>query len=232
MAISSVRLGTNHELVMLVSASTLCFGLTVVRVFLSDSNMYLFLNWNLFLAVIPYAASRMVFKLKKNSGRRLLIVLLFTVWLVFFPNAPYIITDIIHLRYSDRSFLWYDILLVFMFAWLGLIYGIISLLNIERAYEIEKKYKRTHLLFAPLFLFLASYGIYLGRFLRWNSWDIIRNPLLLLTDIFNTIIHPRQYIEAWAITGFLSILLTIIYFTSKYLIHQPYAYFKTIKQLD
>jgi uncharacterized membrane protein len=159
----------------------------------------------------------MIFKQKKKPGRRLLIFVLFAIWLAFFPNAPYIITDIVHLRYSDKAFLWYDILLVFLFAWLGLMYGILSLMNIERAYLADTKYKNIHLLIAPVFLFLASYGIYLGRFLRWNSWDIVSNPLQLLSDVINTVVHPFQFIDAWAITGLFAILLTIIYYTFKYL---------------
>lgn len=220
----------NKEFRILIAASMVCFCLTVLRVFLTKSTMYIFLNWNLFLAIIPYFISRIILEQKKNSGNRLLILLGFFLWLAFFPNAPYIITDLIHLRYSERAFLWYDILMVFLFAWLGLIFGIISLMNIEKTFISGKKSSKIHLLVSSAILLLCAYGIYLGRFLRWNSWDIISNPFGLMKDIFNTVIHPVQFYEAWLITGFIGILLISIYFTLKYLIKHSNEFLNSFTQ--
>ncbi len=178
--------------------------------------MFLFLNWNLFLAFVPYLISCILLKQKyKKRGTPYLFLIGLGTWLIFFPNAPYIITDICHIRHSERTFLWFDIFMVFMFAWVGLIYGILSMINIEKALRARLKSKKLHVFLSIAFLILGSYGIYLGRFQRWNTWDILRNPFQLFQDILDTLAHPLQHSDAWVVTGFFSVLLISSYYMFK-----------------
>ncbi|MEZ4904022.1 MAG: DUF1361 domain-containing protein [Spirosomataceae bacterium] len=100
-------------------------------------------------------------------------------WLLFFPNSPYLITDLIHLKGSPDHLIWFDALMDFVFALAGLITGLYSLFKVHRL--IEKIGNKP---FAWLIvlgtLILSSYGVYLGRFGRWNSWDILHHPFSLI----------------------------------------------------
>ncbi len=216
------------EFLVLIAASFLCSIISITRVFLSGSDMFLFLNWNLFLAFIPYAISRAITGKQILKKRPLLAIARFCSWLAFFPHAPYIITDIYHLRHSDITFLWFDILMLFLFAWIGLIYGILSLLYIENIFLKPLKSEKLQYIFLSALLFIGSYGIYLGRFLRWNSWDILRDPLSLSRDIINTLIHPIRFFEAWAVTIFFGLILMGTYLTLRSVkINMPYFPEKT-----
>jgi uncharacterized membrane protein len=223
MAGKTIRKFVDAEFLVLIAASFLCSVISFTRVFLSGSDMFLFLNWNLFLAFIPYVISRALFEKRPLKKRPLFAIVGFCTWLAFFPNAPYIITDISHLKHSDARFLWFDILMIFLFAWIGLIYGILSLSYIESTFLKPLKSGKLHYILLSALLFIGSYGIYLGRFLRWNSWDILGNPLSLSRDIFNTMIHPLRFFEAWAMTIFFGLILMGTYLTFRLVkINSPY----------
>ena len=172
--------------------------LLVGRIIYSGSYMYSFLIWNLFLAIVPlfvsFTAHRLYFFRRIN---RHCIYLLFFVWLIFFPNALYIITDFIHLRIRGNVPLWYDLILVFAFVWNGLIIGFLSLRIMHKIIE-DMAGKIIGWVFACVSLLLSGFGVYVGRFLRWNSWDIISQPHHLFLDVldrlFNPARHPRTYI--------------------------------------
>lgn len=104
------------------------------------------------------------------------------VWLAFFPNAPYIMTDFQHLANSSSDApLWFDVILLIWFSWTGLLLGIVSLYFMQ---EIVRKNfgKLLGWVFTFSVSLLSSIGIYLGRFLRWNSWDILNNPIQILRE--------------------------------------------------
>jgi uncharacterized membrane protein len=103
---------------------------------------------------------------------------------------------------------------ILSFAWTGLVYGFISLMDME---VLLKKYMTGRLITATtiLFLFVASFGIYLGRYLRWNSWDIVNDPLGLSNDIFDRFADPMSYPRAWGMTILMGLLLNMMYFTMK-----------------
>ena len=108
----------------------LTFSLTLlfVRIILTGHLTYAFLAWNLFLAWIPFMISQKL-STEKNRWK---ILLLFSTWLLFLPNAPYIITDFLHLRQRPPVPYWYDILLMFSAALNGLLLGLASLLIVEK----------------------------------------------------------------------------------------------------
>lgn len=198
--------------VLLIVMSLFCFGISMTRYFITETKVFLFLNWNLFLAFIPWLLSSII--LLKGFTNRLSLIVFICAWLLFFPNSPYILTDLFHLRSRDSAPIWFDLVVILSFAWTGLVYGFISLMDME---VLLKKYMAGRLITATtiLFLFVASFGIYLGRYLRWNSWDIVNDPLGLSSDIFDRFADPFSYPRAWGMTIFMGLLLNMMYFTMK-----------------
>ena len=144
---------------------------------------------------------------KKEKWKQLI---LFLSWLLFFPNALYIVTDLIHLEESTNVPLWYDAILLFASSFIGLIMAFVSLQKAE--YLLNALFSRRLVnCLIPLILFLGSFGVYLGRFQRWNSWDVIHNPLALGTDILNRFISPVDNLKTWAITVILTALYSLLY---------------------
>lgn len=182
----------------------------MIRMKLTHSFHYIFLVWNLFLAVIPFAiTSYLVSSPKLNKIAR---ITWFGVWLLFLPNAPYIVTDLIHLRLSYGSYAWLDILVVSSFAFNGLLLFYLSILDMKKV--LKRYLKKPIINFGvTAILFLSAFGVFLGRFLRYNSWELLSNPKYLFIDIINITIKPLANKEAWFFTilfgGFLSVGLWV-----------------------
>ena len=173
-----------------------------------------FLVWNLFLAFIPYVISRWM---QQNIGwkdNRLMFCILFIVWLLFIPNSFYIITDLFHLGSFAHIPLWYELAMILSFAWNGVLLGIVSIRQMEK---MIGRYlaNKTELFFVYPLMFLNALGVYIGRYLRFNSWDIITNPFHLTRDIVNLAIHPVQNRYDWAMVICYSIFMTLMYVTIK-----------------
>ena len=135
-----------------------------------------FLAWNLFLAWIPVAAAVAVYDLHRRGVGLSRLLPLAALWLLFLPNAPYLLTDLIHLGSRDAP-LWFDLVLFSAFAWTGAFLGFLSI------YLMQVVVRRAHgaLLGWALVggsLLASGFGIYLGRSLRWNSWDFVTSPSL------------------------------------------------------
>lgn len=180
--------------------------LLMVRIKLNHSFFYLFLIWNLFLAIIPFVITSYL-TLQPNI-KKMKLILWFGIWLLFLPNAPYIITDLMHLRLNPDSYLWLDILVVTSFACNGLLLFYLSVLDMKNILKTYIKKPVNDILVIAL-LFLSSFGVYLGRFLRYNSWEILSNPKYLILDIFNIALQPITYREAWLFTFLFGIFLNI-----------------------
>lgn len=199
-----------------VLTASIVFAILLVaaRIWKSGSLLYTSLIWNLFLAWIPYGISVVMIRKKNWFASPATFYPVLFLWLLFFPNAPYIITDLFHLQVKPHVPLWYDLLLIFSFAWNGLILGYLSLMAVEQ--EVEK---RLGLRWAQAFVFvviaLGAYGVFLGRYLRWNSWDFLVNPLSLTWEMARMIAHPFHFKGVWAMTVLLSVLTGLMYFTLK-----------------
>lgn len=182
--------------------------LLMIRVKLKHSFIYLFLVWNLFLAVIPFIISTYLVSTPKLN--KIALVIWLSVWLLFLPNAPYLITDLLHLNNSNTHLLWLDILVISSFALNGLILFYFSIIDIKEILKenLEPKLLNTLVVFI---VFLSSFGVYLGRFLRYNSWEILQKPLTLFNDILQIIIHPNHNAEAWLFTLLFGTFLTIVF---------------------
>ena len=112
--------------------SILCFCFSIFRFMYTDTKVFLFLNWNLFLAFVPWAVTSIVILKPGIQGYRITVFILLGIWLLFFPNAPYILTDLFHLRLNSNMPKWFDLILILSFAWTGLIFGYLSLWDIEK----------------------------------------------------------------------------------------------------
>lgn len=193
--------------IALLLASLFSFGLWYGRVLYSGYNMYGFLIWNLILAWIPFGLALIVIKFPVKHY----VTLIFgTLWLLFLPNAPYILTDFLHLRPRGIVPLWYDMLLIFSFALTGLCLGFVSLALMQMQVAKQWGHGRSWLFVFTVFL-LCGFGIYIGRFLRWNSWDIFSSPLSLWQDLYFTLTTPRLLAKMLLITSGFGALLTSIY---------------------
>jgi uncharacterized membrane protein len=186
-----------------------------VRMAYSSTLEYSFYGWNTFLAAIPYLISTQLLRLRKIH---VTAVLMLCVWLLFFPNAPYIITDLLHYEERPPVPFWYDILLVISAAWNGLILGLVSLMNVEHfLLRHVKKIWVNGIVW--ICLLLCGYGVFLGRFLRFNSWDITTEPVTLVYNSAKHVLLPQRYSKLWAFTILFAVLLSIIYYTLK-MLHQ------------
>ncbi|MDA0323830.1 MAG: DUF1361 domain-containing protein [Verrucomicrobia bacterium] len=201
--------------VLLAASFTLSVSLLAARVFYARDFAYWFLVWNLFLACIPLGISTLL--LLRQDGKRPWIITAsaFCVWLLFFPNAPYIMTDILHLHPRHPVPVWYDMMLLFSFAWNGLIIAIISLSDMQKLVS-ELCNKVVGWLFALAVLGLSGFGMYLGRFLRWNSWDILANPGGLGFDIADRLLNPTSHPRTVGITILFAAFLTMCYVTTRH----------------
>lgn len=176
-----------------------CTFLLLLRVQYTQSLFFSFLLWNLFLAVIPYVISEGI---KKYQPKKFKLYFLLFVWLLFLPNSPYIITDFVHLHHTKSNMLWYDIFMLFSFANTGLLLALISMNDVYKI--IRKEYSKliTNRFIISVTL-LCGFGVYLGRFLRFNSWDMFTNPLSVIKKSLSSLTNTTT----WFITiGFASLL--------------------------
>jgi uncharacterized membrane protein len=166
----------------LLAASAVSVGTLAVRIHETGSLHYLFLVWNLFLAWVPLVAAYFAFVLARR-GAGVLAGVLVVAWLLFFPNAPYMLTDFVHLREPGTSPLWYDALMLSSFAWTALMVGFLSLYLVQ-AIIVRRAGTAVGWIGVVCVLGLASFGIYIGRFVGLNSWDAVTRPSAVLDVVF------------------------------------------------
>lgn len=191
--------------------------LVAARVIHTGRITFLFLIWNLFLAYIPYFITGVLARRPSLVSKRSWFVPIFIVWLLFVPNSFYIITDLFHLgdRYNDRQApQWFDLAMILSFVWNGLLLGVLSVRQMEHILFPELSLQRELLFLYPI-MWLNALGIYTGRYLRYNSWDVITNPFDLLEDIAGMVIHPLRHQYAWDMILCFSILMTLMYLMMK-----------------
>ncbi len=197
---------------LLVTASLISLVLAKMDTRINGEDRYSFLIWNLGLAWIPFLASVVAYAARRTRITFYLIMPICTaVWLIFFPNAPYLLTDFQHLAYSSGgSPLWYDVILMIWFAWTGLLLGISSLYLMQEI--VSRTFNSTvGWVFAIGMTILSSIGVYLGRFLRWNSWDLLDDPLLIAKDMYGIVRHPMANLPTYIFTILFTLLFLFIY---------------------
>jgi uncharacterized membrane protein len=171
----------------LALASGVGVALVTARFAVSHQFAYFNLVWNLFLAWLPLGFAFLAGRFRGSPRRWLACAFL---WLLFLPNSPYLVTDLVHLKPRPPVQLWYDILLVQSFVLTGLLLGFLSVYLMHRLVSHSFGW-RTGWIFTCVILGLTGFGIYLGRFERWNSWDLFLSPIELFSYICDVIVHPR-----------------------------------------
>jgi uncharacterized membrane protein len=170
----------------------------------------------LFLAFIPWLFSSLMIINAELRKKKLVIYLLLLSWLAFFPNAPYVLTDLIHIKYYYTMPIWFDLLLILTFAFTALLFGFLSFWDIEIIMSKRINPKIIPVI-SSLLLFVISFGVYIGRYLRWNTWDILKEPFRVIEDIAEQVFNPIKHPKAWGMTLFMGLFLNIIYWSFRFL---------------
>lgn len=183
-----------------------CAALLALRSAYARNGTFLFLLWNLFLAAVPFVAAEVFARTKWAVGRWVA----FVAWLLFLPNAPYIVTDFIHLRARPPVPLWFDVLVLISCAGTGLLLGYGSVMLVQRVI-VRRWSVRVGWMVACFSLILSAFGIYLGRFVRFNSWEVITDPVPLFVDIANRLMNPLAHPRTFAVTILYGVALLLGY---------------------
>jgi len=197
----------------LLFCSVVSLCVLAARIYISKTHAYMFLAWNLFLAWIPFTCAMWVTVLDKvRPATRWMLIAPSCMWLLFFPNAPYIVTDFIHLQRIEPPALWFDIGLLVLFAWTGCFLGVSSLQMMQSV--VRRRIGRIwSWIFVITTLGLSGVGIYMGRFLRFNSWDILFRPGRLIGNIFDALANPLAHQRAIGVSLMFSLFMLVCYVT-------------------
>jgi uncharacterized membrane protein len=195
-------------------ASGLGLVLVAARLGVTRQFHFLFLPWNLFLAWLPlgfaWLTRRLAFGAPEHRWGAWLAGL---AWLLFLPNSPYIFTDFVHLTGSRGTLappLWFDLVMTLLFALTGLLVGLRSVALMHGLVQ-DLRGPRAGWLFVAGSLLLSGFGVYLGRFLRWNSWDLFSSPMLLLGDVADRVINPLSDVRGYAFSLLFGTMLFLVY---------------------
>lgn len=210
---------TRQQLLLTLGiSSAVSVGFLVVRMFATGRYSYWFLAWNLFLAWLPLVfAWWLLARLKTTPWLSFGNIVLTFLWLGFLPNAFYIASDIIHLTQADHISLLYDVVMFLSFTFNGFLVGYISLYGLHNQLKKRVSHKQAYAMVAGVLL-LCSFAIYLGRYLRWNSWDILLNPAGLIFDVSEPFLNPVGHPQVFSTTLMFFVLLTSIYAVSYQLV--------------
>lgn len=200
-------------LTLLLLASAMGVGLLVGRIVWTGQWRQLYLAWNLFLAWVPLGFALLAIRVEEQHGlRHWRFGVVAFAWLVFFPNAPYIFTDLVHLGTSRHPLFWVDLAVILVFAWTGLMVGLFSLQLMHRLIA-ERLGWVVGWLFAGAAVGLSGVGIYIGRFLRRNSWDVVVQPVGLFADLFGRLpVMPGRKLALLVMLLF-SVFVALTYLT-------------------
>lgn len=189
--------------------------LNLLRIIIWGKLSFIYILWNIFLAILPFIVSSVLLNLNNYKKIKKSVMFLFLfVWLLLIPNAPYIITDLIHIGEVRAVPVLFDSFLLFSSALVGLMFGFYSTYQIESALQFYySRITSQRIIF--IFVFIMSFGIYLGRFLRFNSWDIFTKPHLIYIGIIEIITNYSNFIEASLYTLLFSIFIIISYLSFK-----------------
>lgn len=191
----------------------LCLIMWVFRIKLTGETKGFFLAWNLFLAFLPLGFILLARKIHRIFGfadfaAKFSIYFFMLLWLLFFPNSPYIITDLIHLGHLPKELLWFDSLGIYLTATTGLVVGLYSV-DIFRVLSKKLFGKITSIILTLGSLFLSAIGVYLGRYIKLNSWDLFTNPFELLKVVSGQLFEPL----AIKMTVVFGLMLVGVYFS-------------------
>lgn len=206
-------------------ATIACLSLAEYLRNYTKREIYLYLNWDVFLAWVPVGCTLLmtivyIYVNKNRTWRRILLLLIGLAWLFFYPNSAYLITDLLHPfvhykpapgeRFTHDLEFWYHLIIFFSAALIGLFLSIYSLFVVHGL--VRKSFGWiTGWMFTVIILMLSSLGIYIGRFIRWNSWDVLLNPYKLFRDTFLMLTDPVQLQHIMPFTGLIFAVTLLSY---------------------
>jgi uncharacterized membrane protein len=190
--------------------SLLFVAMIAMREAYSGEVVFRYLVWNLFLAWIPLAFALVVYDGVRRGMGRLSLLAFAGLWLLFFPNAPYLVTDLKYVGEYGGAPLWYDVVLLSTGAWAGMALGLISL-YLMHAVARNLWGALNAWLVVGVVIVLSSFGVFLGRFQRWNSWDVFTNPGPLARQLADGLANPLDYPRALAVTAVFTAFLGTTY---------------------
>lgn len=188
---------SRHYILFILTA--FCLALLLVRAKLTHSIFFFFLIWNLFLAYTPLAFTSVLKSKKIIQDKWYYFYPSIFCWLLLLPNAPYIITDFVHFRKETTVPFWFDILLIASFSTTGMLFGLTSMKDVFKMFIKRFSISMAWIIMA-IVSFLCGFGMYVGRFLRYNSWDILQKPYTLFIDILCSLTSAETCKPAWGIT--------------------------------
>jgi uncharacterized membrane protein len=187
------------------------------RILYTQTSEHSAIAWNLLLAWIPFALALIVYERARAGISNLSLVAVTMLWLLFLPNAPYIVTDLKHVGRGGGVPVLYDVLLLSAAAWTGLLLGLTSLFLMHAVARRLVGAVNAWALVVGV-LALSSFGIYLGRVQRWNSWDVFVRPGSLLGEIASGLLHPLSHPRPIAVT-----VLFTSFLLASYLVFYSFA---------
>lgn len=202
--------------------------LLIIRVVETQQLRGLFLLWNLFLAWMPLffaLMARRMASLKSaiTKSKQILIYITLSLWLLFFPNSPYIITDLIHLGEYNNQILWFDTVGFFIVALAGMATGLYSLYVAHQVLN-QLISSGTAWVIISISIILSGFGLYLGRFVRFNSWDLFTNPF----HLFRQSLHELKNPLAMQTTMVFTLVVMVLYISMIILIPNRHASIKNV----
>ncbi|HUW70450.1 MAG TPA: DUF1361 domain-containing protein [bacterium] len=219
------------SVLLVVALSTLsCLVLVLVRYGLTGRFSQSYLIWNLVLATVPVLIARygtMLTSRQTTAKRsRIFAVGSFVVWLVFYPNAPYVFTDFIHVVrranlgavalpwLSQADLLWYDIVMNAAFAFVCHYIGLVSMYIMHGAMRTMFGRVAGWSMMVPAIL-LSGFGIHIGRFSRFDSWDLVMQPVQTVRVISQSLADPAALLFSTAFAFFIALTYIIFYIVKK-----------------
>jgi uncharacterized membrane protein len=170
------------------------------------------LHLNLFLAWVPYICALWAVSAEERHPHTMRPLVPGLLWLLFFPNAPYLITDWLYLDTELlQEHLWYGIGMFTVFSLCGLLLATVSLYLIHTLVHIRFG-KEIGWLVVTVAIVLSGLGVYLGRFLRLNSWDVFTRPATVLEDLSSGLRNPENGAGPLGFTGVFAVLLFVSYY--------------------
>jgi uncharacterized membrane protein len=191
-------------------ASAICLALELVRERRYEAFDFRFLIWNLILAWIPLVLALVVYDRSRRGTPLLRLSPVLVLWLLFLPNAPYIVTDFVHLSRTSPAPLWLDGVELSVFAWTGVLLGFVSLYLVHAVVR-QRLGSLAGWSVVLGVLALVSAGVYLGRVKRWNSWDLLTQPGGRLAQLHAHLADPASLGRALGITIAMTVLLVLAY---------------------
>lgn len=187
-----------------------CISKLMIRAIIVENIHLFFLIWNLFLAIMPYLISSYMVKNIKHIENKGVIIVVFSIWLLFLPNAFYILTDFIHVRLSTSETFWFDFMTIASFAITAWWFGLASI-NHFRLIMVNHYHKKWFDIYDYILPFLMALGVYMGRFDRYNTWDILTQP----HEVFYTAFKHITNIQILVICMFYGLIIHITMYALK-----------------